>query len=570
MIVSPGINDTTVASILRAPKHVMRLFRIGSFHQTRISFARTLIRRMAQEGWQITAHEKRLDRNGIGRIIYRIDTPRGPLTFSGFSNPLAPSERTDRVIAEKWDAAFTLSLGPPETVEIDALEMEVPLQEMGRFGPNEIVLSRANKSVRLFEGVINSLASGNQPDVHEISKVGYLMRTTAVYGNGKFGLADFEKLGLERDFTLPFQAEMLSVYMTRQFTIDLIDHCAGMRGGKRAVTLARPIRRMLGIGNATGLGMAPYLINHPKLLNNWIAARETALARVRLIERPTGQEVIKMCALIDRCRIHITEWPTTDHQQNLDISRMGEDLELVSSLLADKAWFNEPRPWDRLIRWAELNLHLETQELLVSIIMEPYGALIDDLETTNSSDEREETWPEMLLGDLKKLIETNYDWALALDCTKPNGDKYFWYRSAEKEEPRLGERYMEPGAELEMPIGIARDVTRLYEKLGKLDDEINTGEFLIAWPEFRRVVRRIQTLAELPYAEIRDNLIGSGCEPVNILRCKLSIFGATKFDPKSKLWTRITLFQGAPLPDELTLPAADDWFAPIFPRETAV
>ena len=129
MIVSPGINDTTVASILRAPKHVMRLFRIGSFHQTRISFARTLIRRMAREGWQITAHDKRLDRNGIGRIIYRIDTPRGPLTFSGFSNPLAPSERTDRVIAEKWDAAFTLSLGPPEPVEIDALEMEVPLQE---------------------------------------------------------------------------------------------------------------------------------------------------------------------------------------------------------------------------------------------------------------------------------------------------------------------------------------------------------------------------------------------------------------------------------------------------------
>ena len=121
-----------------------------------------------------------------------------------------------------------------------------------------------------------------------------------------------------------------------------------------------------------------------------------------------------------------------------------------------------------------------------------------------------------------------------------------------------------------MPIGIARDVTCLYEKLRELDDEISAGEFLVSWPEFRRVVRRIQTLTELPYAEIRDNLIGSGCEPVNILRCKLSIFGATKFDPKSKLWTRITLFQGAPLPDELTLPVADDWFAPIIPTETGI
>ena len=96
MIVSPGINDTTVASILRAPKHVMRLFRIGSFHQTRISFARTLIRRMAREGWQITVHEKRLDRNGIGRIIYQIDTPRGPLTFSGRSFYLVPRPSRDR------------------------------------------------------------------------------------------------------------------------------------------------------------------------------------------------------------------------------------------------------------------------------------------------------------------------------------------------------------------------------------------------------------------------------------------------------------------------------------------
>ena len=82
-------------------------------------------------------------------------------------------------------------------------------------------------------------------------------------------------------------------------------------------------------------------------------------------------------------------------------------------------------------------------------------------------------------------------------------------------------------------------------------------------------MRRIQTLAELPYAEIRDNLISSGCEPIDILRCKLSIFGATKFDPKSKLWTRITLFQGASLYDELKMPEADDWFAPIFPREIA-
>ena len=30
------------------------------------------------------------------------------------------------------------------------------------------------------------------------------------------------------------------------------------------------ICKNLGIGNSTGLGMAPFIVNHPTLLNNWI------------------------------------------------------------------------------------------------------------------------------------------------------------------------------------------------------------------------------------------------------------------------------------------------------------
>ena len=54
----------------------------------------------------------------------------------------------------------------------------------------ELTLSRANKSVRIFEHVVESLSNGKQPDKEKLSKVGYLYRTTAVYGSGKFGLAD--------------------------------------------------------------------------------------------------------------------------------------------------------------------------------------------------------------------------------------------------------------------------------------------------------------------------------------------------------------------------------------------
>ena len=49
--------------------------------------------------------------------------------------------------------------------------------------------------------------------------------------------------------------------------------------------------------------------------------------------------------------------------------------------------------------------------------------------------------------------------------------------------------------------------------------------------------------------------------PIDMLRCKLAFFGASKFDPKSDRWTRITLCQGAPLFDELD--NADDWWLPV-------
>ena len=60
-------------------------------------------------------------------------------------------------------------------------------------------------------------------------------------------------------------------------------------------------------------------------------------------------------------------------------------------------------------------------------------------------------------------------------------------------------------------------------------------------------------------AEIEDNLLEESCRPINLLRCKLAMFGATKFDPKSDLWIRIALFQGAPLAKDLN--KDHEWFS---------
>ena len=114
-----------------------------------------------------------------------------------------------------------------------------------------------------------------------------------------------------------------------------------------------------------------------------------------------------------------------------------------------------------------------------------------------------------------------------------------------------------------MPLDVARRVQELLFDLEKTPDGQTVAEFLIRYPCHRYITRRIQATKLHPYTEIRDNLIGADCMPIDMLRCKLSFFGASKFDPKSDRWTRIALFQGAPLSDEISSNHVDDWWLPV-------
>jgi hypothetical protein len=553
---------------LRAPARLMRLARLGAFHQTRLSFVRSLIRRMAREKWQVRRAVEDLDRDGFGTMVYEIATPAGLLSFLAFSNPLLPEERTDRVIAEKWDAAFVLIEGRAGPEEIERLRAATPRQEAGRFSPAEMVLSRANKSVRLFERIVDCLAQGEQPDLAAILSVGYLMRTTAVYGNGKLGMADLDRVRAHGIFALPFQAEMLTVYMARQFGLDLVEHIARSRGGARAVELAPALKRAFGVGNATGLGMAPFLVNHPKLINNWILARERALARVRMVETVEPARKARLVALADRALGHIAQWTTDDARQAARIEVLARELMDLRARLAEPGGFlPERRPWEFLIESTEAHASPETVEVLVSLLLELHPERVDELETTTPSDEREETVPAMTLGALKALIERDYGWAITATYGAEANRHFFWYRSEEKDEPRLGQRFAEPGSEREMPLAIGYQVAGLYGALAALSPEEldeKVAAFLMMSPAHRGIVRRVQSLAGLPFAEVRDNLLSADCLAVDLLRCKLAMFGASKFDPKSDRWIRITLFQGAPLIGEGS-GDPDDWLFPHFP-----
>ena len=551
---------------MRSPKNVMKLDRLGAFHQTRLSFVRSMLRKVMTEQWQITRSRWDLNDQGFGTAIYRVVASAGEIySVVFFANYLPDDMRTDRVIAEQWDVAFVLCSGDITDAQVEELRRNVPKQEVGRYLPYVLVLSRANKSTRNFSHVVDSLASGKQPNPAMLGKVGYLYRTTAVYGNGKFGIADFDQLRDTQSFGVTFRAQMFCVWMMRHFSVDQAHHLAQIQGGANAVPLHLEIQRYLGVGNATGLGMAPFLVSHPALTNQWIETRETAIARVLTDGAITPALWQRFVVLMRRAHQHVSEIETIHPLQQQRNQQMLIELAYFLNLAEPSIC---PANWlivmDNFANWSA-----EAQEVVHSVLLELYPELVNPLAEQMNSVDASRLDPMMRVDTLRQLVAQNYAWALALDFEQQPQIKRFWYSSADKEEPRFGLRFEEPGAEKERPLGIGRDAAYLHQLTTACladNPDAKVIDLLIAHPNQRGIIRRVQSLADKPYAEIHDNLLGTNCLPIHMLRCKLSFFGASKFDPRSNLWVRVTLFQGAPLVSEIGSPFADDWFWPTVPR----
>ncbi len=557
MIEQEELSNTTIKK--RASSKVMRLKRMGSFHQSRLSFMRVLLRRLKRENWHFDRPTFDINKKGVGVATYRAIGPKRTYTLVAFAHDLPAELRSDRVIAEAWDATFTLFDGTPTQVDIDRLSQNVPLQEAGRISEKEICLSRANRSVRLFEYVTECLSKGEQPDISEIEKVGYLMRTTAVYGSAKFGACDRNNWAQREEFSGSFQPELLSVWLIRTFAIDMVEHMAKVRDDKNAVRLSPDIRRRFGVGNSTGLGMAPFLINHPALIHAWINARETAIATVRGIKKADRNEIDQFKSLIARASLNANTWHTDHAYQQKKIECLRKDFIKVTNILENNI-LEQPYPWNGLINWCEENLGFEGQEQVASLILEPYGERIDDLALQMCVDESNSfrIQGKQHVKSLRQDLSNLYDWAKAIDFNNKKANARVWYVSEEKLEPRLGERHEEPIEPYEQPLAPGRDVKLLMHDLENWSDDEVVAAFLMKHPEHRHIVRRVQLVSDKQYAEIQDNTISSKMLPIDLLRCKLSFFGATKFDPRSDRWVRITMYQGAPFPDELATLDPDD------------
>ena len=538
---------------------IMTLDKMGSRYPSRLSFSRSMLRRLFFDNWKISKSKFDLDDNGYGTVVYEITINNNIYSLVCFSQHLDSADRSDRVIAEKWDTAYSLINGKLDDQELDRLRKNVPLQESGRNSSKELILSRANKSVRLFEYVADCLSNGIQPDINEINKVGYLLRTTAVYGSGKFGLSDFVNTKEVTDFNQPFRAEMLSVYIIREFSVELVEHVAKKQNPNKAVKLENKIKQHLGIGNSTGLGMAPFIIKHPKLINRWMSQYTKSLNKI-INKNIDSKKLSSYFQLLEKALLYLKEVTTFDEYQIKKNTKTVEDLKnYILHIKNIKNNTFDDLTWMDVIKFTTNDCNYDTQEIARVQLLELYPEISEKLAEDMSDIEDMKINESQTLKELNSLIEKNYQWALEVDFSKKDNDYLFWYISAAKLEPRLGERYNEEGSELEQNLGVAKMVQNLHLIIQKEDLDLSVSEYLILKPEFRGIIRRIQSLEQYPFAEVQDNILSKETIPINMLRFKLSFFGANRYDPKSDRWLRVSFFSGAPFLSNLNEQNVDSW-----------
>ncbi|MDB9905841.1 hypothetical protein N8460_01830 [Oceanospirillaceae bacterium] len=552
--------------ILRPASQAMDLERLGAGFSSRLSFMRTLVRHMVQDQWAISYSQFKLDDLGYGHAIFDIKMPHSQLSLVVFSQYLAPEERNDRVIAEKWDLTMTLVEGEVDDAWLERLSKNVPLQEAGRIDSRSLCLSRGNRSARIFDSLLQQLRSGVQPDPKKLAEVGYLYRTTAVYGSGKFGACDWDKIARHHpDLARPFSAEMLVCYLLRQFSLDQLHHMVHQPDYPKAVDLDMDLQRYLGIGNSTGLGMAPYLINHPLLMSQWIGQREQAYAEV-LAEPVEQAQLTRLKLVLEQAMQHVREVSTFDAWQSKNNVQLLVDAQELSDWLSSED--QRVNDWRQLHEWAQQHYSLETQELLVSLLLELYPDIVNPKEDQLAINESLTYDPTQSAQNLADSIQESYDWVFDYDFTEADENQTFWYYSQEKMEPRLGKTDIDDGAEVQMFLGIAKAVQACHNDLLTMmqqSHDVSVAEFLLQKPMHLGIVNRIATMAQTQYGEIRANLLHKDVLPMHLLRCKLAFFGVSKFDPKSALWVRNTMFQGAPVVDDLKHEFNDDWYFPVAP-----
>jgi hypothetical protein len=551
---------------LRPVDDVMRAPAMGSVKASRVSFAYVLARRMIEERWRITLESCECDVNGQGRLQYRIEA-RGVEFFYiarayEWDGTEKVGRRSDGANRDMFGALF-LGVPSPERIEREFATFDLRNVDVMRTDSMVLGWTPANRSARIFDHVVEALAAGHQPEPGLIgSASGYLLRNGGFQGSGRNGSISY--FGIPHDHPLrhPFFADLFALYLVRQVSIDLVNAIAKARN-PNAVRLSDEIASYLAVGNSSGQGMCVALQRWPHWVSTWVTVREVSLAYAKSMP-VDAQSTQRLGELLSR---------VSDYY---DAARVATEAYVVpNSVLAAnlhtiRDWLGEPAKyalWDDVAKAAKA-FDLETQEQLNSLLIDLYPAFSDrlaDYLAVGALRERD-VQPEMPIGELKSLLRKNYRWALDYDMQPSQTRQHFWYHSADNGEQRRGERILDPHEHFESFIDHIGPIQRLACVAATYDDDIAVANLMFAHPELEIVVSRVQYLADLPYTEIRDDLIHKDFIPAQLIRFFLASLGMECPTPLSIRYVRGVFFQGMPLPAELAKGTERDWRYPVEPE----
>ena len=544
------------------PDAFMRPERLAALPPTRLSAARALINRMSRERWPIEIVRFEIDDRARGEALYRVHAPGRTFDFMVFSFEPKLEGRTGRIIGTDWDMMGSLVEGAATPDDMRATRAEFPKLYAGRATPGTLVWCRSNRSLRLFDHVIERLAAGRQPDADELWRVGYLMRNTGLDGNGTFGTRSY--LALEDDHPLrgPYQAQMLSAYLMREFSVDLAEHLA-RRVSPGAARLDPELRRLLGLGNGSALGLVFFANNHPALLDRWLTLRFAAVARARALPAVPGDaDWTRLSGLLDRAITFYAQDPFAYHAFT-PAATVAEGLRRIAARMAGGA---PPRTLGALVD-AAADVCVDAVEVGNAILLELRP---DDTDAWLRYQPVDETLTRDLVqrvGDLRELLDREYAWTRDFDMSDAGQRRFRWYKSRDAEEPRRG-----PVAEVpegfEWALDLPGDIQRLDRLLAGEPADRPVGEFLAAHPAERGTVQRVQGMAGHGYHSPHMNMLAGGFTPAHVVRLMNAAFhGLDKTVDGLGRNVLGLLFHGAPTRTDLAAGRHADWIFPRRPEE---
>lgn len=550
---------------LRSGDEFMSAERVASAYPHALSFPRLTVAVLREGRWQLEKLRFSIDAKGEGEALYRFSSGSHRLYYFVLSNAYPESEKTDHNTGDKWDVLSALCQGEWSHEREKIIRRELAKQRSGRPDYDTLIYARANRSGRLFDHVVNSLALGRQPDGRRLSRVGYIARTTSFAGNGLLGMRQFSGYGEAHPLRRPYHAQMCAALLLREFVYDLVDHMAAARGGDAAVPLDIDLKRYLGIGNSAASGLVYFVASHPRMMQRWGENLEHALREVR--ERrvdPGDAAVARFSELLDRACRYLSECQQDDNEVFADPNAVRKELAQFASDTSELiAKAKPPDLWMQVETRARSQLSLAAREILNAVFLELY----DDIQFTYLEkfwvDEELRTQPEMTLGELASVIDKSYGW---MKDAETGDHHYFWYRSEDAPgDPRRGIRGKVPEIEFETPLDLSLKMEAIKTALAERDGKSLVGELLLERPDLYYAVSRIQTLRACEYGEYRQNYLAQSFNRFIPVRLILSFYGMEKYNTHHPKAVRGAFLQGAPIAQDIAEGRPGIWPFPLMP-----